>query len=143
MILLDTAVVLEPLRRKCNMEVVQWLDHVVLETCCIASATLAEIFWAVEKLPPLQRAALRHANIEEAIMELFEGRILTFDARSAQAFGNVIRNVRHLGYTISRRDAELAALAREWQMAVGTWNPVPFQAAGCPVQVPWGWAAEI
>jgi predicted nucleic acid-binding protein len=139
MILLDTMVVLEPLRSHPNARVVAWLDAQEAETVFVAALTLAEVIRGLERLPAADRRIAKGRTVAEKITALFETRVLAFDVEAAVAYTRVLESVRRTGGTISRHDGQLAATALSYSCAVATGESVPFIGAGCHVINPWYW----
>jgi predicted nucleic acid-binding protein len=77
MILLDTNVVSEPIRRHPDSRVLDWLDAQVIETLYLSTVSLGELLSGVENLPAgRRRTAL--AALERQIADLFDDRIISF-----------------------------------------------------------------
>ena len=55
MILVDTNVMIEPLRREPNAAVIEWLDAQNVETLFLAAISLAEIRFGIAALPEGRR----------------------------------------------------------------------------------------
>ena len=71
------------------------------------------------------------------ILPLFEGRILSFDARAAEAFGKVQAGARAVGNTIGIADGAIAAIATSQGFALATRNVLDFRGAGVELINPW------
>ncbi|MFG6447976.1 type II toxin-antitoxin system VapC family toxin [Roseateles sp. BYS180W] len=137
MILLDTNVVSEPLRRAPDAAVVAWLDAQSLPTLYLSAISLAELRFGIAALPAgARREALQRA-LQERVLPLFEGRILPFDAAASQAYGVLMAQARAQGRAIGAADGYIAAIARTHALTVATRDTAPFAAAGLPVINPW------
>lgn len=137
MILLDTNVVSEPLRRRPEARVLEWLDNQAAETLYLATVSLAELLLGIESLPPGKRRRVLAADLGEHIAALFEGRILPFDAVAAEAYAKAVAQARRRGHAISVADGQIAAIAAARGFAVATRDEAPFQASGVGVINPW------
>jgi predicted nucleic acid-binding protein len=137
MILLDTMVIVEPLRAAPHERVIAWLDSQLAETVCVASLSIAEVLRAVERLPAGRRERAREASVGKKMIELFEGRIIPFDTAAAHAYVKVIEQVRRAGFSISRHSGQLAAIATAHNFAVASGETVPFTNAGLHTTDPW------
>lgn len=137
MIILDTNVVSEPLRPVPDDAVVAWLDEQVPETLYLTAITLAELLEGVERLPNGKRKARLAQALNEQMLPLFEGRILSFDQDAAEAFARVNGRARKAGHTIGFADAQIAAIANAHGLAVATRDVQPFEAAGIKTLNPW------
>lgn len=137
MILLDTNVVSEPLRRAPEPRVVDWLDAQSAETLYLPTISLAEVLLGIEGLPAGRRRAALAEAVGEQIARLFDNRIVSFDISAAQAYANVVHRARARGFAISVPDGQIAAIAADRGMVVATRDEAPFRAAGVGVVNPW------
>ena len=137
MILLDTNVVSEPLRRLPNPRVIAWVDAQPLETLYLSAITVAELRTGVALLPEGKRKAVLRENLEQKILPMFVGRILAFDLACTQACADLIAQTRTAGLAIGAADGYIAAIAAAHRFAVATRDAGPFAAAGVPVINPW------
>ena len=76
MILVDTNVVSEPLRRRPEPRVTEWIDGQPLETLYLSTVTVAELRFGAVSLPAGRRRDLLNDNLERRILSRFAGRIL-------------------------------------------------------------------
>ncbi|MCQ4437673.1 PIN domain-containing protein, partial [Clostridioides difficile] len=76
MILVDTNVMSEPLRREPSAAVIEWLDAQNVETLFLAAISLGEMRFGVAALPEGRRRDWLHQSIEQRVVPLFRGRIL-------------------------------------------------------------------
>ena len=70
-------------------------------------------------------------------MPLFEGRMLSFDPKAAEAFGKVHAGAQAVGNTIGFADAAIAAIACAQGFARATRNVRDFRGAGVELINPW------
>ena len=137
MILLDTNVVSEPLRRTSDPSVLAWLDAQNVETLYLSAISLAELRFGVAALPDGKRKETLHNRLEDRVIALFAGRILPFDATASDAYAVLRAAARATGKAIGVVDGYIAATARVHRLAVATRDTAPFAAAGLKVVNPW------
>ena len=137
MILLDTNVVSEPLRRAPDDRVIAWIDAQALETLYLSAVTVAELRAGIALLPSGQRRAGLHENLERQVLPLFTGRVLPFDLACTQAYALLMAKARQSGSAIAAADGYIAAIAATHGLAVATRDIRPFEAAGNTVINPW------
>jgi toxin FitB len=85
-----------------------------------------------------KRTALQQA-LEQRMMPLFEGRILHFDAKGAQAFATLSAKLQAIGSTMSFADCAIAAIATANGFALATRNTRDFKNTGIELLDPWRW----
>jgi toxin FitB len=137
MILLDTNVVSEPIRRHPDSRVLDWLDAQAIETLYFSTISLAELLLGVENLPIGRRRTALAAALERQIAELFGDRIIPFDIPAAEAYAKVITSARSQGQAISFADGQIAGVAAANGFSVASRDEQPFRAAGLVVINPW------
>jgi toxin FitB len=137
MILLDTDVVSEPMRRRPDPRVQDWLDAQAVETLYLSTVSLSELLLGVESLPTGQRRRALAAALGEQVVRLFDGRIIPFDVAAAEAYAKVVVRARSQGYPISVADGLIAAIAASREFKIASRDEVPFLAAGLAVINPW------
>ncbi|RQR73981.1 MULTISPECIES: type II toxin-antitoxin system VapC family toxin [unclassified Burkholderia] len=137
MILVDTNVISEPLRREPSAAVIEWLDAQNVETLFLAAISLAEMRFGVAALPEGRRRDWLHQNIEQRVVPLFRGRILPFDDAASDAYASLRAKARALGHTMAPADGFVAATAAANGLIVATRDVAPFEAAGLRVIDPW------
>ncbi len=137
MILLDTNVVSEPMRRRADQRVQEWLDAQAAETLCLSTISLCELLLGIESLPVGRRRNGLAAALEQQIVSLFEDRIIPFDVAAAEAYAKVVTLARANGYAISVADGQIAAIAVSRNPKIASRDEAPFRAAGLAVINPW------
>ena len=137
MILVDTNVVSEPLRRTPDPRVAAWLDAQALETLYLSAITVAELRFGVHSLPPGRRRDRLHEELEQRVLSMFTGRVLAFDPVASQAYAELMAKARSAGRAISVSDGYIAATAAANAMVVATRDTSPFEAAGLKTLNPW------
>lgn len=137
MILLDTNVVSEPLRREPDSRVVEWINAQPLETLYLSAITVAELRAGVALLPAGRKRSGLSENLENKVLALFVGRVLPFDVSCTPAYGRLFSQARAAGLAIAAADGYIAAIAATHGLIVATRDTSPFEAAGVPVINPW------
>jgi|307.fasta_scaffold121979_3 predicted nucleic acid-binding protein len=137
MILLDTNVVSEPMRRRPDRRVQDWLDAQAAETLYLATVSLSELLLGIESLPVGRRRTGLAAALEAQIVSLFEDRIVAFDIAAAEAYAQLVVLARRNGCAISVADGQIAAIAAARNLRIASRDEAPFRAAGLSVINPW------
>lgn len=137
MILLDTNVISEPLRRDPEPRVIEWIDTQPLETLYLSTITVAALRAGIALLAPGKRRGGLQENLEKRILPLFLGRVLPFELSCTQAYAELIARGRNAGEAIAVADGYIAAIAMTNGLAVATRDTRPFKAAGAAVINPW------
>ncbi len=137
MILLDTNVISEPLRRAPNVRVVEWIDAQPLETLYLSAITVAELRAGVAFLPVGKRREELHDSLERQVLPLFIGRVLPFDLAATQAYADLTARARAAGIAIAAADGFIAAIAAAQGLIMATRDTSPFEAAALTIINPW------
>ncbi len=137
MILVDTNVVSEPLRKVPEKCVAEWLDAQALETLYLSAITVAELRFGIWSLSTGQRRNRLHEDMEERVLPMFAGRVLPFDLAASQAYAELMAKARSEGRTIPVSDGYIAATAAANAMMVATRDTAPFEAASLKTVNPW------
>lgn len=137
MILIDTNVISEPLRKAPEARVIGWIDAQPLETLYLSAVTVAELRFGVASLPPGKRRNGLQESLERQVLPLFAGRVLAFDMTVSQFYAELMAKARAAGLAIATADGYIAATAAAHGMPVATRDAAPFEAAGVPVINPW------
>ncbi|AQQ30297.1 type II toxin-antitoxin system VapC family toxin [Burkholderia cenocepacia] len=137
MILVDTNVISEPLRREPNAAVIEWLDAQNVETLFLAAISLAEMRFGVAALPEGRRRDWLEQSIEQRVVPLFRGRVLPFDDAASKAYASLRAKARGTGNAMASADGFIAATAAANGLIVATRDVAPFEAAGLRVIDPW------
>ena len=137
MILLDTNVVSEPLRKVADPRVAEWLDAQALETLYLSAITVAELRFGVLSLPVGRRRNQLRQDLERQVLPMFAGRILAFDLAASQDYAELMAKAQAVGRAISVSDGYIAATAAAHAMMVATRDTAPFETAGLKTVDPW------
>ncbi len=137
MIVLDTNVVSELMRRTPQSEVVSWLDDQLASDLFVTAVTEAEILTGIALLPAGARRGDLEVAATHAFGALFAGRVLPFDSEAARAYAVIAVGRRAAGRPIHQADCEIAAIARSRGAAVATRDVDDFEGCGIDVVNPW------
>ena len=137
MTLVDTNLVSEPLRRSPEPRVAEWLDAQALETLFLSAITVAGLGFGVWSLPAGRRRHRLHEDLEERVLPMFAGRVLTIDLAASQAYAELTAKSRSEGRTFPVSDGYIAATAAANGVMVATRDTAPFEAAGLRTVDPW------
>ncbi|MBC7609062.1 MAG: type II toxin-antitoxin system VapC family toxin [Polaromonas sp.] len=137
MIILDTNVVSEPLKPSPEPAVLAWLDRQAPETLYLTTINLAELLAGIEVLPQGRRRTELQQALTTKVMPLFEGRILSFDKKAAEAFARINASAQALGNPISFADGAIAAIASAQGFILATRNVSDFKSTGVEMIDPW------
>ena len=99
--------------------------------------SLAELRFGIAALPAGQRQDTLRTSLEQRILPLFAGRILSFDAAASEAYAALRARARADGKAIAPADGYIAATAATHGLTVATRDTGPFEAAGLTVINPW------
>ena len=137
MILVDTNVISETLRQQPDPAVVRWMDAQSIETLYLSAVTVAELRYGIAVLPEGRRRQVLHSGLEQSVLPLFEGRILSFDGTVAESYAELMAAARRRGRGVSAADGYIAATAHAAGLMVATRDTSPFEAVGLAVVNPW------
>lgn len=127
MIILDTNVVSEPLRRCPDENVLSWLNDQNPQNLALSAITLGELISGVRCLPDGARARHLEYRLRQEILPLFEGRILPFDAESAEIWGNLVATSSKNGHPLPLLDSVIGAICLRHRCALATRNTSDFR----------------
>lgn len=133
MILLDTNIISEPLKASGDPKVMTWINAQNIETLYLSTIGLAELRFGIAVLPDGKRKDVLHSSLEQRVLPLFEGRILSFDIGSSQAYATLRSRARAAGQAIAAADGYIAAIAITHGLSIATRDIKPFIAAGLTV----------
>lgn len=137
MIVLDTNVVSEPLKPEPNAAVLDWLNAQEPQTLYLTTVNLAELLAGVEVLPVGRRRDALAQALSTQVLALFGGRMLSFDAKAADAFAKTNAGAQAQGNVMGFADCAIGAIARANGFALATRNVRDFKGAGVSLIDPW------
>lgn len=143
MIVLDTNVISELMRRAPDDTVVRWVDRYPADEVFITSVTAAELCYGVARLPDGQRKTSLAAKVSELLTEDFQDRILPFDDVAAGYYGEIAAVRERQARPISMADAQIAAICRRFTACLATRNTKDFVDTGIALRDPWGGVPEL
>ncbi len=136
MIVLDTNVVSELMRADPSPALLRWLAGQRGEDLCSTVITLAEIAYALERLPPgRRREALLLAYAD--VFTAFDHKLLDFDRAAALRYGSLVAGRERDGRSIDPMDAQIACIALAHEATLATRNEKDFDGVGLRVVNPW------
>ncbi|HLC09015.1 MAG TPA: type II toxin-antitoxin system VapC family toxin [Methyloceanibacter sp.] len=138
MIVLDTNVISETMRRAPNAAVIDWLDNQPRSDLYLCAPGLAEVCYGIARLEESQRKLGLLRSYHQIIAEKFEGRILPFDTQAAEAYGELVAKLESDGRAIDVIDAMIAAIALSNAAALATRNMAHFTRTGLTLVDPFG-----
>lgn len=137
MIVLDTNVVSELMRKDAAAEVVAWVDRHPGDQVFITAVTAAELLYGVTRLPEGSDKQAVAAKVRDLIDEDFEDQVLPFSSASAHHYAEIVAARERLGKPINMADAQIAAICRQYDLGLGTRNTKDLADTGIRVFNPW------
>jgi predicted nucleic acid-binding protein len=138
MIILDTNVVSETMRRLPNASVIDWLDNQGRSDLYLCAPVLAELCYGIARLEQSKRKLGLLRSYQQIIAEKFDGRILPFDTQSAEVYGELVAKREGDGRAIDVIDAMIAAVALSNAARLATRNMAHFAHTGLTLVDPFG-----
>jgi predicted nucleic acid-binding protein len=136
-IILDTNVISEPLSKAPSVRVLDWMRGVKGDEVYVTAISQAEMRFGVERLPSGRKRDLLEHQVNVIFARNFEGRVLSFDAASADAFARLVARTGLSLKDIDVLDAQVASIAAVHGAAVATRNTRHFQDFGVDLIDPW------
>ena len=137
MIVLDTNVLSELMRRAPNDRVLAWMDATPATELYVSAVTVAEILYGIGRLP----AGARKDGLLESAWSMLEGdfarRILPFDAAAAAAYASLVVDRERAGRPITMPDAQIAGICASRGASLATRNLKDFDGLGLHLLDPW------
>lgn len=137
MIVLDTNVLSELVRRRPAARVVRWVDEQDAGALAITAVTVAELRYGVARLTDGARKAKLAAAVDALVREDFCGRVLPFDVAAAAHYAELVADRDRNGRPIGVSDGQIAAICRCHGAALATRDVLDFDATGIAVRDPW------
>lgn len=137
MIVLDTNVVSELMRPRPDQHVVDWIDARPADQLAVTAVTAAELLYGAAGLPPGRRQRAVLDGVVAVLRDDFAGRILAFDAASAERYALVVVERERSGRPISMADAQIAAICASRSAALATRNLRDFAGTEVDLVDPW------
>lgn len=137
MIVLDTNVVSELMRRESDRNVLAWVDHYPAELVFLTAITAAELLYGIARLPDGDRKNVLATRTRGLLEEDFAGRVLAFTPDAAAMYADIVVSRERQGRPISMADAQIAATCRIHGADLATRNVKDFADTGLRVLDPW------
>ncbi|HEY5857923.1 MAG TPA: type II toxin-antitoxin system VapC family toxin [Aldersonia sp.] len=142
MIVLDTNVVSEMMRRTPEPRVVHWVNAFPAADVFVTAVTAAELMYGVARLSEGRRKQELTVKVGALVAEDFEDQVLPFDGLAAVDYADIVATRERAGRPISMADAQIAAICRHWSASLATRNIADFVDIGIRVVNPWNTAAR-
>ena len=140
MILLDTNVVAELMRKSPDPAVEAWTAGQAADELFFSAVGEAELRYGAAILPAGRRRDTLFSDIEAMLREAFGDRVLSFDMDAAHHYGNIAAMRRSTGQPVAPADCQIAAIARSRGLAVATRNTRDFVDMELDLVDPWAGA---
>lgn len=132
--LLDTNILSELVAVKPNASVVEWLSAIPNEAQYISVITIGEIRRGVERIEAGKRKQKLKLWLEHELCDWFEDRILPIDIATAEKWGYLLAQAKHVVPAI---DGLLAATAVHHDLTLITRNAKDFKSFPLEIINPW------
>ena len=136
-VLLDTNVVSELIRKSPDSAVEAWVAGHPLEDLFFSAVGEAELRYGAAILPAGRRRESLVSDIEQMLSDAFDDRVLPFDSGAARAYADIAAMRRSAGRPVAPADCQIAAIACSRKMAVVTRNVQDFEDIDIEVIDPW------
>ena len=137
MIILDTNVISELMRREPHPAVVAWVAAHPRATLYTTSINKAEILYGIAALPHGRRRTALAAAAITMFTEDLADRVLPFDDGAADRYADIVAERRRAGRPIEAFDALIAASALAAGAAIATRDIAGFEGLGVTLFNPW------
>lgn len=137
MIVLDTNVISELMRRRPAPRVLSWVDEQDASMLAITAVTVAELLYGVARLADGARKVKLANAVDAFVEEDFAARVLPFDVAAARQYADVVAGRKQQGRPVSASDGQIAAICRCHGATLATRNVRDFDATGVGVLDPW------
>ena len=129
MIILDTNVISEIIKKQPDEHVANWLRNQDTSNLATTAITVAEG----------KRRKYTDTTVKLALMTL-EDRTFSFDTQAAADYAHILVEREHRGTPTSIQDAMIAAIACSWDAAIATRNIKDFEGTDVELINPWEFA---
>lgn len=137
MIVLDTNVISELMRREPHPAVLAWVAAQPRATLYTTSINRAEVLFGVASLPAGRRRSAFEAVVAAIFAEDLAGRVLPFDGVAAEHYARIVTIRRAAGAPIEGFDGLIAATAAAAGFSVATRDARGFAGCGLTIIDPW------
>jgi len=137
MIILDTNVLSELMRRAPDHHVIAWLDKQTGSSVWITSVTILEIQFGLEIVAAGRRRSLLTKAFETLLTDAIGDRVAPFDAAAAEHAASLMAARHKKGRPVELRDTMIAGIVLACRAKLATRNAVHFEDLSVPVVNPW------
>ena len=138
MIILDTNVLSELMRRAPDSAVLAWLDRQPPLSIWITTITLFECQFGLALMPIGRRRQALETSFAALLAEDLDKRVLAFDTEAAAQAATLAAQRQLAGRPVDIRDTQIAGIAQSRRATVATRNLKHFEGLSVPVVNPWG-----
>lgn len=138
LIILDTNVVSELMRRNPSETVQAWARRQRPDDFVTTSITVMELHAGVEKLSQGKRQRELRDGVDWVLRELLQNRILNFDERAARDAAAWHARLRRTGRTMQVTDSQIAGIAIARRLPIATRDVEDFAGVAVKLIDPWG-----
>ncbi|MBS3179128.1 MULTISPECIES: type II toxin-antitoxin system VapC family toxin [unclassified Pseudoclavibacter] len=135
MIVVDTNVLSEPLRREPDRRVLEWLARNATQIA-LTTITVAELRYGAMRLPEGTRRTALLLAVDRLVAEAGD-RVCSFDVEAARAYASIRSEREARGTSISVEDTMIAAICLARGYALATSNVGDFDDVGLSLVDPW------
>lgn len=139
MIILDTNVISEIIKKQPDEHVANWLRNQDTSNLATTAITVAELLAGICRMPEGKRRKYTDTTVKLALMTL-EDRTFSFDTQAAADYAHILVEREHRGTPTSIQDAMIAAIACSWDAAIATRNIKDFEGTDVELINPWEFA---
>lgn len=137
MIILDTNVLSEFMRKVPEPRVLDWFARQRVFELAVSAITVAEIARGLSRLPAGKRRTSLIERFDGFMEDAFKERVIPFDEVAAQVYGPIAANREKAGLNADAVDLMIAASARSRSASVATRNVRDFEGCGISIINPW------
>ncbi len=138
MIILDTNVLSELMRRAPDPAVLAWLDRQPPLSVWITTVTLFECQFGLALMPPGRRRHALETSFAALLAEDLDMRVLAFDTEAAAHAAALAAQRQLAGRPVDIRDTQIAGIAQSRRATLATRNLKHFEGLSVKVVNPWG-----
>lgn len=135
MIVADTNVYSEPLKREPNRRVLAWIEQAADELA-ITSVSVGELLFGAERLPEGRRRRQLFQAIDHLIDDAGES-VLSFDSAAARAYALLRARAQRVGRGVGSEDLMIASICVSRDATLATRNVRDFDGLGIALVDPW------
>lgn len=137
MIVLDSNVISELMRREPDQRVLGWIRRQNTAQLYLTALSAAEIRRGIALLPDGKRKRDLEQSFEDFLVKGFEQRILPFTTETSRVYAPIYRARVKAGLGVGELDLLIAAIAKQHQADLATRNLSDFEGCGIRIINPW------